>query len=149
MNDKNLELVKALYKVQANIFVLYLKTWGCHWNVNGLNFPQYHLLLSDLYTDMEGNVDRIAENIRSLGYKAPSMSSSYLQLSEVKEIDGSQDAQTMISILYTDQLLVIESLTRVSLLAKAIGNEAILNMAGDLSEVYSKYLYKLGATLGK
>lgn len=146
---KYLELVRALYKAQANAFVLYSKTWGCHWNVNGSNFPQYHSLLSDLYTDMGTNIDRIAENIRSLGYKAPSMLTVYLQLSDVKEIDGSQDALTMIGILYEDQSIVINSLKTVITEAQAVGCEAVINMAGDLSESYSSYIFKLGATLGK
>lgn len=149
MEDNYLDLVRSLYKTQADIFVLYLKTWGCHWNVNGSNFPQYHALLLGLYEGMSDNVDRIAENIRSLGYKAPSMLSIYLQLTSITEIDGSQDAQTMITTLYDDQLKVINSLKAVESEAQKVGNQAVLNMAGDLSETYAGYLYKLGATLGK
>ena len=98
---------------------------------------------------MGTNIDRIAENIRSLGYKAPSMLTVYLQLSDVKEIDGSQDALTMIGILYEDQSIVIDSLKTVITEAQAVGCEAVINMAGDLSESYSSYIFKLGATLGK
>ena len=54
--------LKQLLKISlANSFAFYLKAQFYHWNVVGENFPQYHSFLGDLYEEVYGSGDNIAE----------------------------------------------------------------------------------------
>lgn len=66
------ELVSTMQRCLANTFVFYFKVHGFHWNVEGVNFPTYHGFFSDLYEDLYGAVDPMAEEIRALDVYAPS-----------------------------------------------------------------------------
>ena len=50
-----------LTKALANTFILYLKTWGFHWNIEGAQFPSLHKFLEEEYETLQGAVDEIAE----------------------------------------------------------------------------------------
>jgi starvation-inducible DNA-binding protein len=65
------ELVKSMNVCLANTFVFYFKTHGFHWNIEGINFPMYHGFFGDLYEDLYGAVDPMAEEIRALDAYAP------------------------------------------------------------------------------
>ena len=45
------ELIQALKIVLANHYAFSIKTQNFHWNVEGSNFPQYHLFFDTLYND--------------------------------------------------------------------------------------------------
>lgn len=143
------QLVKTLYSAHADVVVLFYKVWGCHWNVSGINFPQLHSLFKEIYEGLAEAVDRNAENIGALGYKSPNKLAMLLQMTEIQEIDGTEDALTMVRLLAEDFLLVIANLQKVNSEAVKINQQAIINMVGDLSEEYSSYLYKLRRTLGE
>lgn len=53
-----------------SVFNLYMKFQNYHWNVQGQSFAEYHEFFGDLYEFAYNNVDKIAEQIRTLGYKA-------------------------------------------------------------------------------
>ena len=58
-------LADTLTKVLADTVVFYFKAHSFHWNVTGSNFPQYHEFLGNVYEQVYGNVDRLAEEIRA------------------------------------------------------------------------------------
>lgn len=71
MIDTMNELIASLQALLGNTYVMYFKTHSYHWNVEGINFPQYHDFFGDLYEDVYGTVDDVAENIRKLDVYAP------------------------------------------------------------------------------
>ena len=54
------ELIQSLKVNLANHYAFYLKAHYYHWNVTGSNFPQYHVFLEGIYTEVYGVVDQIA-----------------------------------------------------------------------------------------
>ena len=46
------ELQAALKIALANTFVSYFKAHSYHWNVEGIDFSQYHSFFGDFYEDM-------------------------------------------------------------------------------------------------
>ncbi|MFM8452227.1 MAG: Dps family protein, partial [Acidimicrobiaceae bacterium] len=84
--SRNDELVDALKDVLGNAFSMYIRTHGAHWNVIGKDFSQYHGLFEEIYEDVYGSIDPLAENIRKLEGEAPG------SLSEFDELDGLKDA---------------------------------------------------------
>jgi starvation-inducible DNA-binding protein len=64
-------LIQALKRFQANSVVLYSTAHGFHWNVEGPLFTQYHAFFEQIYTDVYGTIDTIAEWLRKFDEKAP------------------------------------------------------------------------------
>jgi starvation-inducible DNA-binding protein len=65
------ELKIAIRVLLANTYVLYFKTHSFHWNVEGIHFTQYHDFLGNVYQDVYGSIDPIAEFLRKLDDYAP------------------------------------------------------------------------------
>lgn len=78
-------LIEMMRKVLADTFAMYLKAHNYHWNVKGLNFPQYHEFFGKLYEELHGAIDPIAEEIRALDAYAPGSFSRYLELTEIED----------------------------------------------------------------
>ena len=70
--DNNRQSVEIeLSKLWADEFVLVTKTRSAHWNVEGINFSQYHDFFGDIYQEVYGSVDSLAEELRALNEFAP------------------------------------------------------------------------------
>lgn len=61
------DLAGGLNLLLADIAALYWKTKNFHWHVSGPHFRDYHLLLDDQATQIEGMIDPAAERVRKLG----------------------------------------------------------------------------------
>ena len=64
-------LADNLKVLLATSYAFVIKAQNFHWNVEGDDFPQWHGFLGDLYEDVYGAVDLLAENIRKLDAYAP------------------------------------------------------------------------------
>ena len=106
------ELVQYLRESLANTFVMYFKAHQFHWNVEGPNFPQYHSFLGDLYEELHGAVDPIAEQIRTLDQYAPTSIAAMLAMSAVMESLSTAQPREMFASLNTDSDIVLLTLTR-------------------------------------
>lgn len=61
----------AIGGVQADIFRLYMKVHGFHWNVSGPRFRVLHQMLEEHCNEVSQALDPIAERIRVFGQTAP------------------------------------------------------------------------------
>ncbi len=61
------EISKALNRILADAFALYLKTKNFHWHVSGPHFRDYHLLLDEQAEQIFGTTDELAERVRKIG----------------------------------------------------------------------------------
>jgi len=64
------ELVGMLNQSLADSLDLAYQTKQAHWNVKGFNFYGLHLLFDDLYGQLVGHVDDLAERAVSIGGQA-------------------------------------------------------------------------------
>src|SRR6188768_1798781 len=53
--------------ILADVFALYVKTKNFHWHMSGPHFRDYHLMLDEQATEIDGMTDVIAERVRKLG----------------------------------------------------------------------------------
>jgi starvation-inducible DNA-binding protein len=63
--------IDSLTQVLGETFGLYVQTHGYHWNVEGPQFRQLHMLFEEQYQSLWAALDEIAERIRCLGAYAP------------------------------------------------------------------------------
>lgn len=105
------EVNRILGKILADEYVLYTKVRNYHWNVAGPHFSEYHKLFADQYSALDGDIDEIAERIRSLGAKTPATLAEFRKTSSIEEHPGSYpDAQAMVSNLVADHEAIIRTL---------------------------------------
>ena len=140
-------LIDELKKAQADVFTFYLKVHFYHWNIEGINFPQYHDFLQNLYTDVFGSVDTIAELVRTLDSYAPGTLSMYKSLTSIEESDDVPDARTMILNLFQENMKVRASLMQAYDTADKTGEIGVANFLQDRIQAHEKHSWMMRSIL--
>jgi starvation-inducible DNA-binding protein len=83
--------MKTLNTILNGELSLYLKTWNCHWNVEGPWFASLHALFGEQYGALQSLIDEMAERIRARGARAETALEA--------RFDGSLDARAMLAEL--------------------------------------------------
>lgn len=114
ITDKNLKAVCAiLNNCLADSHILYFKLRKYHWNVQGDNFMELHLLFENHYEQVQESIDNIAERISQLGGIAIGTTSEFSKNSSLKEFPGKNPANMeMIAELLSDHETVIKNLRK-------------------------------------
>jgi len=143
----NEELVQAMNKVLGNTFVMYYKTHSYHWNVEGRSFFADHTFLEEIYTEVYGVIDAIAEHIRYLDAYAPTSLMKLKQYSTVSEDDTIVPPLQMISNLVQANDVVLLSLMQGYKIAEAAGEIGVSNFLQDRVVAHQKHRWMLKSTL--
>ncbi|MDJ0785709.1 MAG: Dps family protein [Myxococcota bacterium] len=146
MSDRE-PVAKALEKLLADSYTLYLKTHNYHWNVTGPMFTTLHTLFETHYSELALAVDEIAERIRSLGYRAPGSYSEFQGLSSIKESTSTPKATDMVQDLVADQATVAEAARAVRAAAGEAGDDASEDLAVRRIDVHEKNAWMLRSHL--
>lgn len=140
------ELIDSLKQSLANTFVLYFKAHSCHWNVEGVNFPQYHGFFGSLYEEVHGAIDPLAENIRKLNIYAPASLMELYKHNAVEEGYGSS-LSDMLNSLYVANNVVLVSLNKTLELATQQNKQGLANFLADRIDQHEKHKWMLTASL--
>jgi starvation-inducible DNA-binding protein len=136
-------LIQEMKVSLASTFAFYLKAHGFHWNVEGPNFPQYHEFLGNLWEELFGAVDPIAEHLRTLEAYAPASLSRYTDLSIVKDELNIPNAMSMMTKLETDNAALIVQLTKTQGLAEQNKKMGLANFLQDRIAAHEKHGWML------
>lgn len=137
------QLILQLKRILATSFAMYLKSHNFHWNVEGPDFPEYHEFLGNLYEEVYGSVDEIAEKIRMLGAYAPG---SFIRYSELSEIDDEVNvpvASQMFLKLKADNETLIGLIRDGIDIAEEAGEPAISNYLQERLNAHQKHGWML------
>lgn len=137
------QLIENMKVVLASVFSLYLKTHYFHWNVEGPNFPQYHSFLNDLYEEIYGSIDTIAEEIRTLGAYAPGSFARYKDMTIIEDEVNIPQALGMITKLHDDNLKVIKLLKETQKMAEEENAVGLANFLQDRIDRHYKHDWML------
>jgi starvation-inducible DNA-binding protein len=143
----NEELINALKEVLADSYSLYFKAKGYHWNVEGINFKELHILFDEIASDAYEAADPLAEYIRSLQAYAPFKMSRFLEMASVKETEVGSDCHMMIAdlLMATEQILVC--VNRAFTLATAANQQGIANFLAERDDQHKKWAWQLRSSL--
>ena len=141
------KLITQLTEVFTTNFVAYFRSHVAHVNLVGRNFYSDHKLLQKVYENLQGNIDPIAEFLRTC--------KSYMPESLEEVIDGSAIADdpvmgTSDSLLETvrDDLETLVVLYReLEKAAESAGQDQIANYAQDQETILTKQIWMLDSTL--
>lgn len=142
----NEELVEHLKECLANTFCFYLKAQNYHWNVQGIHFPHLHTFFGDLYTEVWGAVDQIAEQIRTLDAFAPGSLKRFGDLTDIEDELNVPTAMEMVVRLKNDNQKLIDCLKEAQVLAQKAGAVGIDNFLQGRIDIHFKHHWMLTAT---
>jgi len=142
------DLPKALGVALGDTYALAVKTHGCHWNIEGMNFSDLHALFDSQYTALFAAADVIAERIRSLGQYAPNDMAQLLALSTLPP-SGSKplNAKAMLADLVKAHEAVIASIEAARAVADALEDAVTDDLLIQRRTEHDKTLWMLRAYL--
>lgn len=144
------ELQASMHRVLANTFLMYIKTHSYHWNVVGSNFSQYHEFFGNLYEELHGSIDPIAEHIRAIDGFVMGNIVNYAKISAVELVNDELNpfpSEGMFMQLAVDNQKVIDSLKEAHALAQAADNYGLINFIEDRLDTHAKHGWMLKATV--
>ncbi len=121
-NENRDEIAEALSMAVADSYVLYAKTLGVHWNVQGPNFYGLHTLTDMQYNEIHTAADAIAERIRALGKLAPTGFNAFRELTVINNDAPHQPTDVMIAELAEDNETVAKRMREFAELADELGD---------------------------
>jgi starvation-inducible DNA-binding protein len=136
-------LVEMMKKVLADTFAMYLKSHNYHWNVEGSNFPQYHEFFGNLYEELHGAVDPIAEQIRALDAYAPGSLSRFMELTEIQDELNVPLGTDMARKLLSDNQIVMNTLNMTFKLAEQFDQQGLMDFLAGRIDTHSKHAWML------
>jgi starvation-inducible DNA-binding protein len=96
------KVAENLAHLQADTYVLYVKTQNFHWNVTDPRFSALHQFFEEQYKELAEAVDLIAERVRALNLKAPGSMAQFLELTCLSEAENNLAANAMLHQLIED-----------------------------------------------
>lgn len=144
------ELKLALKILLADTFVMYFKAHSYHWNVEGIEFSQYHDFFGDLYEEVYGSIDTTAEELRALDEYAP------MSISEMYDFKTIEEDTTrpillvdMLTNLQTANNAIIGNLNKLFALATEQNEQGVADFAAGRIDTHKKHGWMLRSSLKK
>lgn len=104
------EVTTSLNQLLADYQLYYQNLRIFHWRVTGRQFFTLHKYFEDLYQDARNNIDTIAERILTLGEYPVGHWSQYLDMAEIREAKGDQEASAMVSEVIANHSMLIRDM---------------------------------------
>lgn len=139
-------LVKALKEAMADVITFYFMAHGYHWNVEGQDFSQYHNLFGDIYEDVYGSIDPLAENIRKMDDYAPFSLQKFIDLRNVEFKDVDPSPKAMAKSLLSANETVINTLNAAFKSAEEADEQGIMDFLAGRIDMHKKWAWQLRAS---
>ena len=144
------DLAEELNELLSNVFAFYFKAHSAHWNVTGPDFSEYHELFAEIYDDVYGSIDPLAENVRKLG-KSTFTSLAALTLNSEFGLNeaNTTDARQLAKDLRDTNDLLLEEIAEALVCANMHNQQGIFNFLADRQDAHQKWKWQLSASLGE
>jgi len=137
----------AMRRVLADGYVLYYAAHSSHWNVEGSNFPQYHTFLEKIYSEVYEELDKIAEQMRTVNAYAPISLKDLLTMTTIAEASRVYDPKEMLVMLHAMNDKFIASIDGAYRFAEAAHEIGMSNYLQDLTDKQKKLGWMIAATI--
>ena len=140
-----------LANLLADEFVLYTKTLGAHWNLEGHDFHTKHLFFEEHYKSIKITIDSVAERIRKIGSFAPATLKRFLALTQLSEkFDSGHSSQDYIHSLLEDHELIIQFIrTSISKVEDSYKDAGTADFLTGLLQEHESMAWMLRASISK
>jgi len=140
-------LSENLKVLLATSYAFVIKAQNFHWNVEGPDFPQYHEFFGDLYAEVYGVLDKIAEYIRTLDSYTPGSFERYAELSVIQGQTKIPRAELMFQEILDDNQKLIEVLKNCFEVAGQEREFGIENFIAERLDAHAKHAWMLKSIL--
>jgi starvation-inducible DNA-binding protein len=132
----------------ATEFAFYLKAANFHWNVEGSDFYEFHLIFERIYTEVYESIDDFAEELRSTRIYTPASLAALDSLSMVKGQDNMPlAAPSMAQELLADSDACAEMFRLAFDAAETMGDHGLSNFLADRQDAHKKHSWMLRSSL--
>jgi starvation-inducible DNA-binding protein len=131
----------------ADSFIFYLQAHYYHWNVEGRHFSQDHELFGKIYEEVQDNLDKFAEEIRTIGTYAPGIFDRFVDLSSIQQSSDIPSAEEMYQTLIEKNARVIESLTELFEMLEGNRLHGFGDFIAGRIDAHNKHQWMLTSTL--
>lgn len=142
------ELHAALNRQTANWVLLGVKLHHYHWYVSGSQFFTLHEKFEELYNEAAGYVDELAERLLAIGGQPASTMKQYLELSDLQEARGGEDAKGMVMELVRDFTTVSKELQEAIAAAEELSDQPTADLMIGIRSSIEKHIWMLNAFIG-
>lgn len=141
----------VLAKLLADEFVLYTKTLGAHWNLEGHDFHTKHLFFEEHYNSIRKIIDSVAERIRKIGSYAPATLGQFLELTHLTEKSKTgNSSQDYIKTLLGDHDAIIQSIRgNISQVEEQYNDVGTADFLTGLLQTHEEMAWMLRASISK
>lgn len=140
-------LVSSLRISLAETWAMYFKAHSFHWNVRGGLFHQFHDMFGDLYEDLHGAVDELAERLRTLNADAPKSLDEIVAPATISFSAKVLDDAGMVGQLLKDNDTVVKALKATNDIAEDQGECGLSNFLQDRIDKHARWGWMLKATM--
>jgi starvation-inducible DNA-binding protein len=141
------EIKQKAKQAFADSFIFYLQAHYYHWNVEGRHFSQDHTLFGTIYEEVQDNLDKFAEEIRTIGTYAPGIFDRFMDLSSIEQTADIPSAETMYQTLIEKNARVIESLTELFEMLEGNRLHGFGDFIAGRIDAHNKHQWMLTSTL--
>lgn len=146
-NKHRKAIAHGLSKVLADSYMVYLKTHNYHWNVTGELFHSLHEMFEEQYTELAAAIDKIAERIRAIGYRAPGSFREFSEITSIEEDTDQPNALEMVRRLALDNEAILRTAREVLPACEEAADEATIDLLVERLDVHSKTAWMLRSHL--
>ena len=141
------EIKQKAKQAFADSFIFYLQAHYYHWNVEGRHFSQDHELFGKIYEEVQDNLDKFAEEIRTIGTYAPGIFDRFMDLSSIQQTADIPSAEEMYQTLIEKNARVIESLTELFEMLEGNRLHGFGDFIAGRIDAHNKHQWMLTSTL--
>lgn len=140
------KLNDTLKTLLGDTVTFYFMAHGCHWNVEGADFSQYHALFEEIYTEVYGSIDPLAEQLRKLGDYAPFNLKNFIDDRNVEFKSLKPEPKEMAKALLQANDVMIKSIDTAFKAAIAANEQGIANFLAERDDAHKKWRWFLTAS---
>lgn len=145
MNLDHLQL--ALEETFSNNFVAYYRSHVAHVNITGPEFPAYHKMLQKVYEYFQGNIDTLAEKLRTVRGMMPNNIQTVLDIAMLEDKATEGTAEELLATVLNSIATMIDQYHELYEAAEEVDYIDISNFAQDQIAILAKFRWQLEATL--
>ena len=136
------EVTTALNKLLSTYHIFYLNTRGYHWNVRGEHFFSLHVKFEELYTQLQLQIDEIAEHILMLGEQPLGTMQDYLNNTCIVEAKNEKiEEKAIFENIINDLGTLLNKVTNIKEEADKQNMYAASSLMDEYIEGYMKKLW--------
>ena len=141
-------ILNSLNAFLSDLNVFYRKLQNYHWNIKGKDFFIVHPKLEEYYTQINNEIDEMAEHILALDGQPLGTLKDYLNITKITEAENKKVDSTLVyNELIKDYTKLLQDVTNIKRIADTEGEHKTSAMMDDIIEDYTSNIWMLKQSL--